>query len=384
MKRLLAVISIFILLLPAIALAENEDVMEEVETQLAATDVSAWEESFALLPDEVKTLWGADSAKELVELFASANVSAAAGDDVLSKLGAMALVAVKTALTALSGVIAIALLTGVLNALAEGTGNGAANDAASLACFLVCAVSLSYLITSLAVSATDTINRLGRFIEVSTPVFAVLLSAAGGVTLGGMIQPLMGFLSAGVVRAFEQLVLPLIVAGGAVSIVCGLSDTVKLDKLIKLAKSIVKWVIGAVFSIYTGIVALQGMSVGSMDTLTMRTAKYALRESIPIVGGAVSGALENVIGSAAIIKNAAGAASMLIAVGIALSPLISIGGTSLALRAAAALTEPFSDARVPKLLSSAADMLTYLFAAVVAVGLMFIISGGLVVSVVNP
>lgn len=382
MRRLLLAISVLIILLPAAALAENEEVIAEVEAQLAAADVSAWEESFALLPNEVKALWGASSAKELVELFASASPNI--DGDVLSKLGAMALSSVKSALAALAGVIAIALLTGVLNALAEGAGSGAAKDAASFACFLVCAVSLSYLITKLAASATDTIDRLGRFIEVSTPVFAVLLSAAGGVTLSGMIQPLMGFLSAGVVRAFEQLVLPLIVAGGAVSIVCGLSDTIKLDKLIGLAKSIVKWVIGAVFSIYTGVVALEGMSAGSMDTLTVRTAKYALRESIPIVGGAVSGALENVIGSAAIIKNAAGAASMLIAVGIALAPLISIGGASLALRAAAALTEPFSDARIPKLLSNAADMLTYLFAAVVAVGLMFIISGALVVSVVNP
>ncbi len=382
MRRLLLAISVLIILLPAAVLAENEEVIAEVEAQLAAADVSAWEESFALLPNEVKALWGASSAKELVELFASASPNI--DGDVLSKLGAMALSSVKSALAALAGVIAIALLTGVLNALAEGAGSGAAKDAASFACFLVCAVSLSYLITKLAASATDTIDRLGRFIEVSTPVFAVLLSAAGGVTLSGMIQPLMGFLSAGVVRAFEQLVLPLIVAGGAVSIVCGLSDTIKLDKLIGLAKSIVKWVIGAVFSIYTGVVALEGMSAGSMDTLTVRTAKYALRESIPIVGGAVSGALENVIGSAAIIKNAAGAASMLIAVGIALAPLISIGGASLALRAAAALTEPFSDARIPKLLSNAADMLTYLFAAVVAVGLMFIISGALVVSVVNP
>lgn len=342
MKRLLAVMLLFIIMLPAVALAENDDVAAEVDAQLINTDVSAWEESFSLLPDEVKQLWGANSAKELVELFASDSVKNA-DESVLSKLGAMALASMKSAFAALTGVIAVALLTGVLNALAEGSGSGAAKDAASFACFLVCAVSLSYLITKLTVSATDTIDRLGRFIEVSTPVFAVLLGAAGGVTLSGMIQPLMGFLSAGVVRAFEQLVLPLIVAGGAVSIVCGLSDTIKLDKLIKLTKSIVKWVIGAVFSIYTGIVALEGMSAGSVDTLTMRTAKYALRESIPIVGGAVSGALENVIGSAAIIKNAAGAASMLIAVGIALSPLISIGGTSLALRAAAALTEPFSD-----------------------------------------
>lgn len=379
--RLVLTALTFCLLLPATGLVDAEDA--DIASQLESTDVSAWEESYALLPEDVKAIWGADSAKELVKLLAYSELSTGTEGGVLDKLASAAVASVKSSFSALVGVIAVAIMTGLINAVAEGAGNGGAKDAAAFACFLVCAVSVSYLITRLVGEATDTINSLGRFIELSTPLFATLLGVAGGVALSGMIQPLMGFLSASVVRVFEAVVIPLIVAGGAVSIVCSLSDAIKLDKLIKLTKSIVKWVIGAVFSVYTGIVAIQGMSAGAMDTLTMRTAKYTLRESIPIVGGAVSGALENVIGSAAIIKNAAGAAGMLIAVGIALSPLLSIGGASFALRIAAALTEPFSDERIPKLLSNAADMLTYLFAAVTAVGLMFIISSGLVVSVVN-
>lgn len=152
----------------------------------------------------------------------------------------------------------------------------------------------------------------------------------------------------------------------------------------KLIKSAVKWITGAVFTIYFGIVALQGLSMGGADSLALRAAKYTLDKSVPIVGGVASGTLETVIGSAVLIKNAVGAAAMLIVVGVALSPLLQIACAGFACKIVAALCAPLSgDGRITKLLGDLSDVYNNLFAAVTAVALMFIITAGLVMAAGN-
>ena len=51
-------------------------------------------------------------------------------------------------------------------------------------------------------------------------------------------------------------------------------------------------------------------------------------------------------------------------------------------RLTAAMCEPISDERIPKLLTGVADMMSFLFAAVMVCGLMFIILFGIVVTCV--
>ena len=195
---------------------------------------------------------------------------------------------------------------------------------------------------------------------------------------------MMAFLSVTITGFFKSVILPLTVAGGTAVIVGGLTQRMGLAQLHKFIKSAVKWLTGAVSTIYFGIVALQGLSMGGSDSLALRAAKYTLDKSVPIVGGIASGTLETVLGSAVLIKNAVGAAVMLTVVGVAISPLLQIACAGLACKAMAALCAPLGgDGRIPKLLGDLSDVYNNLFAAVTAVALMFIISAGLVMAVGN-
>ncbi|OQA15503.1 MAG: Stage III sporulation protein AE (spore_III_AE) [Firmicutes bacterium ADurb.Bin356] len=84
-----------------------------------------------------------------------------------------------------------------------------------------------------------------------------------------------------------------------------------------------------------------------------------------------------------LVKNAVGLLAIILAFSIACIPLMRIGVGMLAFRFAAAVCEPIADPRLPKMLASLADVLTYLFAATVSLSVMFMITVGLVMSTGN-
>ena len=283
---------------------------------------------------------------------------------------------------AYASLIGVALISAVAEILCGG--REGVGETVSILCFGMSAAAVSYALMRQVAVARAAIDALTAFMEIATPVLSFALAAVGSVTLSGAVQPMMAFLSTAIAGFFKSVILPLSVAGGAAVIIGGMTQRMGLAQLHKFIKSAVKWLTGAVFTIYFGIVALQGLSMGGADSLALRAAKYTLDKSVPIVGGVASGTLETVLGSAVLIKNAVGAAAMLTVVAVAFSPLLQIACAGLACKAIAALSAPLGgDGRIPKLLGDLSEVYNNLFAAVTAVALMFVITAGLVMAAGN-
>lgn len=374
----LLLIGLLCALLPAVAHAE--ELPQESADQLAAYDLGAWEAYYQSLPESVRSIWDGADLTAIVERIAAGE--GLSYENILAALGNAALYALRESMGAYASLIGVALISCVAEILCGG--REGIGETVSILCFGMSAATVSYALMQQVAVARAAIEALCAFMEIATPVLSFALAAVGSVTLSGAVQPTMAFLSTTIAGVFKTVILPLTVAGGAAVIVGGLTQRMGLTQLHKFIKSAVKWLTGAVFTIYFGIVALQGLSMGGADSLALRAAKYTLDKSVPIVGSAASGTLETVLGSAALIKNAVGAAAMLIIVGVAVSPLLQIACAGLACKGVAALCAPLGgDGRIPKLLGDLSDVYNNLFAVVTAVALMFIITAGLVVAAGN-
>ena len=104
-----------------------------------------------------------------------------------------------------------------------------------------------------------------------------------------------------------------------------------------------------------------------MDTLAIRSAKYALSGYVPIVGNYLKDGFDIVVSSCVIVKNAVGVTAVLILVLTVLSPLIKILLTTFILRLTAALAEPFGETRVPVMLYQLADCMRLLVVSLLCV-----------------
>lgn len=170
-------------------------------------------------------------------------------------------------------------------------------------------------------SVTEALGAMSGFFAALVPVLTSFLALGGGtgtalgaasglnitVWLTGLIS---GKLLTTVMTAVFAICAVSSVLGGASERVAG-----SIKRIFTRAIGIVGAVVAAVFALQTYI------SV-SADSVGMRAAKYAAGGLIPVVGGAVSGALSTLTGGLSALGGIIGASSVGVIVAMALSPLV--------------------------------------------------------------
>ena len=210
-----------------------------------------------------------------------------------------------------------------------------------------------------------------------------LLTSLGCAGSARLLSPTMIVLSNIILSAIGNIIIPLLLAGGILSIINGLTDKMKLSRSIKFINSTVKWVLGLMTTVYIAVNTIEGLTAGTADRITLRTTRYAIDKLIPAVGGMVSGAVDAVIGGAVILKNAVGLAAILIIAAIVIRPIMMLIAGMLSLRISSAIIEPFAEPGITGILDGNADTISYLFAAVSAAASMFIVNIMVIMSLGN-
>jgi len=107
--------------------------------------------------------------------------------------------------------------------------------------------------------------------------------------------------------------------------------------------------------------------------VTLKTAKFAVDNFIPIVGKAMSDAISSVAGYSLILKSATGTLGLIVIIFIVLVPILKLFLCALVYKLTAAFIEPISDARIVKCIASAGDSLILIMSSVISVSVMFFI-----------
>lgn len=380
-RKLLPLLCLLLLLIPFSAARaapeEPEEDMAEVIRQqvqelLAGLDVGQWDESIDPLAGDLAQFAGT-GARELIASIAMEGLSMDPASLLQSLAGGLKL-NLRSHLGLLAMLVALGLLTGIVRTMTAGDKN---RELVGLICYcLAVAVILATFLRSMDAGRTA-MARLSAFVELAFPVLLALLSAVGAVNATGVMQPVTTVLTTTVTGVLRDVVMPLVTVSGVLAVVNNLTGRVQIKEFSSLAKSLMKWIMGLTVTVYLGVCALSGISARTMDGLSLRTAKYALDKFVPIVGGMVSGTVDTLLGCAVLVKNAAGVAAIVIVVGLMLEPLLNIVGTMLVFRLAGALCEPVADERMPRMFTAVAEVLLYLFAALVVLCTMFALTVGI-------
>jgi len=377
-QLLILAIALFIVMCPIHTLAiVQPEIDQGIDEIIGGLDLSRWETLLQNIPEGIQSIWGHSDISQLIEHFASGE-AVVSEETVAKSIQLISQTLLPQLGKTLLPILAIAILSGFIKALSEGD-QARINDVAGFVCHCFAAMVALAVFASFVRIAGNAIDETTKLIELLFPVLLTLLTAAGGMASAGIFQPAMAGLVGGVSVILKTLVLPTILAAGTLTAVDHITTRVQLGKLYGLCKSALKWVIGLIATLYFGVISLQGLTAASFDGISVRTAKYALDKLIPIVGGVVSGSVDTILGCAVLVKNAAGVVAILLTFGMVCMPLLEIGVGILSFRLAAALCEPVSEERLPKMFGALGDVLTYLFAAVASLGLMFVITVGLMI-----
>lgn len=354
----------------------EQELDENIDDQLNNIDFEELDNIFNNLDEEAKGLFNSTSFYDKVMAVLNGELSTDSSsffqyifnlffDNLLKFVPLLALIVV------------VSILCSFVGQLSPTGKTSSINKVVYFACFGIIIVLLSTTLKDVITNSSNTILSIQKQMEVIFPILLVMLTSVGGVSTSATMQPMVGILSSGVIYLFNAFVLPIFVFSVIFTIVGNLSNEVKLDKFNKFFSSLFKWVIGGIFTIFLAIIAIKGLTASSIDGISIKTAKFALKTYIPILGGYLSDGFNLILASSMLIKNAVGGVGLLLFLLTIIAPIVNLVVLSLGLKLVAAIIEPISDNKIPNFIYSVANLLTMLIVCLIAVAFMYLIVVGL-------
>ena len=252
-----------------------------------------------------------------------------------------------------------------------------------IACYGAILSILSIALGSIVVDVKNTINDMDTLMGIVFPILITLTAALGGAGSVAVYQPMMAVLTTVILKIINIFIMPLFMASVIFGMVGNLSSNVKLEKLTAATKSIAEWSLGIIFSLFVAVLTAQGVTGAAFDSVSVKSAKFALSSYVPILGGYLSEGFDLVMASCVLIKNALGLCSIIILMFIVFVPVIKILVLMFSLRLAAAIIEPISDEKIASLLYTTSKNLVTLIVILLGFAFMFFVMVMLIILTCN-
>lgn len=393
MKKLIIILGIvFIFSLPlfsysgvAYADTSEEELIDQIEEsvngQLEDLDLSGLESILNNLNKEQSEMFGSGTFIEKLQSILSGEFTDNAGSVWEAILG-LIFDELLNFLPLIATIIAVAILSGMIGDL-RGANSKSIADITHFVCYGVIIILVVSACTSILTLTSNTLQGLKNQIDVAFPILLTILTAIGGTSSVSVYQPAVALFSGTIMQIFTLVLMPLFIFSLVFTVISNLSSSVKLEKFSSFFNSLFKWITGAVFTIFMGFLIIQGITAGSLDTVSIRTAKYAIRSYIPILGGYLSEGFNVIMASSILIKNAIGASGLLLMFSSVIVPVVEIVLLMLCLKLTAGILEPLTDSRISNFISGVAKSLIMPIVLIIGVAFMYLIFMGLIICTGN-
>jgi len=254
---------------------------------------------------------------------------------------------------------------------------------AHMICFLVLMILAVQSFAAATAFAKGAIQMMTDFMVATIPLYLALLAATGGVASAAMIHPLIVFLINVIGDLIQYVVFPLIFFSALLALVSQISSRYQVTQLAGLMRSSATWVLGVFFTIFLGVISVQGAAGAVADGVSIKAAKYVSSNFVPVVGKLFSDAADTVVGASLILKNALGVTGAGILLLLCAFPAIKILSLGLIYNVAAAVMQPLGDSPIIRCLATIGKSLILVFGALATVGLMFFIAITVIVAASN-
>ncbi|KAA8674885.1 stage III sporulation protein AE [Clostridium sp. HV4-5-A1G] len=269
--------------------------------------------------------------------------------------------------------IVIALICALLTNLQRAFSGEGLSNIAYFACYSLIIIIMAKSFYIGVDIARSTIKEMTDFMVALIPILITLIAAVGGFVEASIMDPIIiGAINISA-NLFMDIIIPIISMSFVLQFVNNLSSEYKIDKLTKLLNQCALWAQGIIMTVFIGIVTVRGITSKSIDEVTVKTAKFAVDNFVPVVGKSLSDAVATVAGYSFLLKNALSSLGLLIIIIILLFPIIKLIIMIVLYKITAALIEPISDGRLVNCINSAGDSLILVMACLICVSVMFFI-----------
>lgn len=363
MRRLIwLLIALLFLALPARA-DELEKGLENVLDSLSITEFQKAVDSVTAEPINVK---------DTVLKLARGEITWDFGK-LLESLGNSLLSTLTGSLWRITRLLVPAVLCGILMHMRGAFARDAVAEISRYVCFLLVAIFMVQDLTEHIALAQRTIDLLSNAMQNLFPLLLTLLAAVGGTASAAFFQPAVVAASGTMTSLIRNVTMPFAVGAAVLIILDHVSEKLHVGRLASLFKQMANWTLGISFTVFIGVTMVQGLGTAAVDGVSIRTAKYAIDNFVPIVGGMFADTVDTLVGCSLLIKNALGTTGLMVLVGICISPMIQALCAVLIYRLSAAILQPVAESSIVDCLYDFSNVLMLLFIIQLSISAMFLL-----------
>ena len=298
-----------------------------------------------------------------------------------NKIKTAALSEIKTSIKIATSILVLALLSSIIKSLENSFSSKGITTVTNYIVFITVVTLTLVSFRDILSLCYTTIENIMGLVNVIIPIMISLLVLVGFPITSTALNPIFIGGIAAINIIFKKFIFVAISIAFAILVVNNLTNNIKLNRLSSFIKQINIVALGAVFTLYLGLVSIQGLSVTSFDKFTVKTAKFAVGNFIPVVGGFVSDSVDILLSSSQLIKNVFGGVGLVILVGICLIPIIKILSVILVYKVCSIAIEPVGEDNISSFLNEVANLMIIILATIIAVTIMFFVTIAILTSI---
>ncbi len=343
---------------------------QELHEQVSALNMETIEKYLSQINEDLNTFIPQLNLREMLGSLARGELGISA-DEVIKGLLKYLFREMVANSRLLGQLLVLAVLCAILQNVQSAFENGTVGKIAWFVCFLVLLTMALGSFTIAIQTGRKAIEDMVSFMQAMLPILITLLTAMGNITTAALFHPLTLMVLSTISTLIKNIVFPLIFFAVILGLANNITSRVEVSRLADLLKQWSIGLLGLLFTVFLGFMMVQGIAGSVADGVAMRTAKFGIGVFVPIVGKLFSDALEAVVGTSLLLKNAIGLIGILVVFFICAFPILKIISLMLIYKIAAAALQPVGDKLIADSLNTMGNSLTMVFVAVAAVGIMF-------------
>ncbi len=321
------------------------------------------EEIVEALPEGADEL--SDSPEKIVELFGSQYIIDLSAGLLKSALSS----AIKTFAFVAAITLISAMLSSVGNAFSpSGSGMQVWSLAGSL-CIGCCAYTMIWSLLESVMTFSENISAFMRSLALA--IGGVYLSA-GEVGSAGVHNVWIFSAVALTEEICGKILLPVMQISFSATLASSAMSGVNISRLVQMIRNVFVSMLVFFMTVISVILAFQTVVAHSSDSLAMRSVRYAISHSVPVIGGLVSDSARTLATGFSLMKNSIGFIGIAVIIVISLYPLVSLVASKLSLQLASSFSSMISENKSTLFLDESVKMINFLIAVVILIDVAFI------------
>ncbi len=269
-------------------------------------------------------------------------------------------------------IIAVLLLTRLASLGAQLNGRGAPTEGFAFCARLVCALAVARCASGAVELCAKYVETMSGVMTAMLPVTEACLLSSGHVTQASVSgTALMLYIT--VTESLMKLVLvPLGGALLALSLALEAFKGVNISAALSALRRVALMLLGLFTVVFSFVLGVQSSLARSADSLAVKTLRFAVGSTVPLVGGAVSEALTSVGASLALVRQTVGGVGIVVILTLSLPPITALALKRLTLSLCAGAAELLDCGEAASVIENVGSVLSLFLAYAVLSAVFFV------------